>query len=46
MLHRSGAAVFSFKQPAWRHQQETDTTPDEPAPKRKRGPDLAETGIV
>ena len=42
MLHRSGAAVFSFKRPAWRHQQESDTTLDEPAPKRRRGPDPAD----
>ena len=46
MLRRSGAAVFSFKRPAWRHQQESDSTPEEPAPKRRRGPNPAKTGIV
>ena len=46
LIRRSGAAVFSYKRPVWRHQQESDSTPDEPAPKRRRGPDPAETGII
>ena len=46
LIRRSGAAVFSYKRPVWRHQQESDSTPEEPAPKRRRGPDPAETGII
>ena len=46
LIRRSGAAVFSYKRSVWRHQQESDSTQEEPAPKKRRGPDPAETGIA
>ena len=46
LIRRSGAAVFSYKRSVWRHQQESDSTPEEPAPKRRRGLDPAETGNI